>query len=288
VVLSDALKLETASSFRTAAQCQGRRRDGSLFLAQTWFSTYETPHGRRLAAIAVDLSDETREREEQNLRQLLDNNRIIAGAVSHEIRNVCSAISLVYANLRRMEGLTASEDFHALGSLVEALENIAATELQAKARPSLTPIDLHEVLNHLRIVIEPNWEEIDGHVQWEIAPSLPAVMAEPFGLTQAFLNLAQNSHRAVQSSRFRRLRIRAASVDGHVEICFEDSGPGVREPDRLFQPFQRGAAQAGLGLYVSRAILRSYGGDLRYEPRVNGCCFVIHLPAAVGKGATAA
>jgi C4-dicarboxylate-specific signal transduction histidine kinase len=63
-------------------------------------------------------------------------------------------------------------------------------------------------------------------------------------------------------------------------VRFEDSGPGVAEPDRLFAPFQPGANGAGLGLYVSRAILRSYGGDLKWEPRAAGSCFTIELEPA--------
>ena len=50
---------------------------------------------------------------------------------------------------------------------------------------------------------------------------------------------------------------------------FEDSGPGIAAPERLFQPFQQGAEGTGLGLYISRAVLRSYGGDLRFEPQSN-------------------
>ena len=47
---------------------------------------------------------------------------------------------------------------------------------------------------------------------------------------------------------------------------------------QVFRPFQRGAASSGLGLYVSRAIMRSFGGELSYEPRSAGCCFVVVLP----------
>jgi signal transduction histidine kinase len=54
-----------------------------------------------------------------------------------------------------------------------------------------------------------------------------------------------------------------------------DTGPGIPAPERLFEPFQPGADGAGLGLYVSRAMLRSYGGELRYEPQESGSCFVV-------------
>jgi signal transduction histidine kinase len=48
----------------------------------------------------------------------------------------------------------------------------------------------------------------------------------------------------------------------------------------LFEPFQQGATSTGLGLYLSRALLRSFGGDLRYDPTVPACSFVIDLTVA--------
>lgn len=284
-ILADALKLDSQEgSFRTAAQSRGRRIDGREFVAHTWFSTYRTPAGaRRLAAISVDYSEEVREREEQNLQQLLDNNRIIAAAVSHEIRNVCGAVSLVYSNLRRLGELGKNEDFQALGTLVATLERIAATELQSKAARKLGPVDLGELLSHLNIVIEPTWTDHDGTVSWKLPAKVPHVLAEPFGLMQAFLNLTQNSLRAVQDRPTKELSIETAAADGMVSIAFTDTGPGVRNPQRLFEPFQQGSDHVGLGLYVSRAILRSYGGDLRYEPSDGKCRFVAYLQAAGGR-----
>ena len=62
-----------------------------------------------------------------------------------------------------------------------------------------------------------------------------------------------------------------------------DTGPGVAHPDELFKPFQPGAHSVGLGLYISRAILRAHGGGLRYEPQERGSCFTVELwPAENG------
>jgi len=284
-VLRDALTLETrASGFRTAAQCTGRRITGVPFIAQVWFSIYEGAAGRRLAAIAVDSSEDVREREERNLRHVLDNNRIIAGAVSHEIRNICGAIAMVYANLHRDRGkfgaIADTEDFRALGSLVEGLGKIASSELQSKVKRAITPVSLREIMDDLRVVVEPAWLEREGKVIWEIPGDLPLVFAEPFGLTQAMLNLAQNSLRAVESRTRRELRIAAEIRNRQVAIIIEDSGPGIANTEHLFEPFQRDSEQVGLGLYVSRALLRSFGGDLRHEPDQRGCRFVAYLQSA--------
>jgi two-component system sensor kinase FixL len=283
-VLSDALQLDNPpEGFRTAAQCQGRRANGDIFLAHTWFSSYSAPEGTRLAAIIVDSSEEMRDREEQNLRLLATSNRITAAAVSHELRTLCGAISLVSSHLeeKRMDdarSLAHDEDFQGLANLVKGLEKLASLELHARAGDGdLEQVSLQRVLDDLRIVIESEWQGIDGVVRWCVPEKLPLVLADPHGLLQAFLNLAQNSHRAVQEGPVHELNISVVVQDSKALIRFQDSGPGIAFPERLFQPFQQAADGTGLGLYVSRAVVRSYGGELRFEPQAQGACFVIEL-----------
>jgi len=96
-------------------------------------------------------------------------------------------------------------------------------------------------------------------------------------LLPAFLTLLQNSHRAVLESPSRELNITVSVGDRNAIVRFQDSGPGVSAPERLFQPFQQGSDGTGLGLYISRAIVRSYGGELRFEPQSSGSCFEVEL-----------
>lgn len=284
-VLSDALQLENApEGFRTGAQCQGRRENGDIFLAHTWFSSYSAAEGMRLAAIVVDSSEEMRDREEQNLRLLLKSNRITAAAVSHELRTLCGAISLVSARLedkpmKDARTLGHDKDFHGLVNLVKGLEKLANLELRARSGEAgdFQEVPLQRALDDLRIVIESEWQGIDGVVRWRLPEKLPLVFADPHGLLQAFLNLAQNSHRAVQEGSLRELDIAVSLSEGKAVIRFQDSGPGIAFPEHLFQPFQHAADGTGLGLYVSRAVVRSYGGELRFVPQASGSCFVIEL-----------
>src|SRR5579872_339664 len=119
---------ETRQAFRTEMQCRGVREKGDVFLANVFFSAYATAIGPRLAALVVDASEELRDREEASLEQLMTGSRILVGAVSHEIRNVCGAIAVIYENLARSGGLQANKDFEALGALVETLSRIASWE----------------------------------------------------------------------------------------------------------------------------------------------------------------
>jgi signal transduction histidine kinase len=278
-LLADALAFDSGpEGLRTAAQCQGRRGNGEIFLAHCWFSSYVLPQGPRLAAIVVDSSEEMRDREEEGLRQLMRGNRIAAAAVSHEVRNLCGAIALLCANLGRKHRLVDDDDFQGLKSLVGGLERIASFELHGNVNEALSTVNLRDVLDDLRIVIEPDWREIGGTVQWHLPVDMPAVLGQGHGLLQAFLNLAQNSHRAVRECSTRQLSIEVTVEERMASVWFEDSGPGIAEPARLFEPFQTGADGTGLGLYVSRAVVRSYGGDLRFDPRASGARFRVEIP----------
>ena len=226
----------------------------------------------------VDSSEELREREEFSLHQVLAGSRLVVGAVSHEIRNVCGAISVVYANLSRNEALAQNEDFRALGDLVEGLARIATLELrQSAGTPELNGVDLHSVLDELRIVIEPAFRESGTVIRWELPDVLPLVWADRQNLLQVFLNLTKNSERAMRDEERKELTISTSVIGPRVVVWVRDTGPGISAPERLFQPFQRGAEATGLGLYLSRAFVKAFKGDLRYEPQPTGCCFAVEL-----------
>jgi signal transduction histidine kinase len=277
---------QTAQTFRTEMQCRGERENGEALLANVFFSTYSTAAGPRLAALVVDAADELRDREETSLEQLMTGSRILVGAVSHEVRNVCGAIAVIYENLVRNGGLRENRDFEALGALVETLNRIASLELKQTARSShVGAVDLAETLDDLRIVLEPYCQEADIEAHWDIPAGLPAVWADPHSLLQVLLNLTKNSQRALAGAATKRIDISARATGTMAAIRVTDSGPGIPSPAGLFQPFQKGAESTGLGLYLSRAFLRSFHGELRHDPAAPGCSFVIELELA-GAGET--
>src|SRR5438128_452948 len=90
--------------------------------------------------VVIHFKRSLRDQEEQNLRQLVKSNRIAAAAVSHEVRNLCGALSLLSSNLKDKHALDQDEDFQGLVNLIKGLEKIALLELSSR---------LHEMLKEV-------------------------------------------------------------------------------------------------------------------------------------------
>jgi two-component system sensor kinase FixL len=273
--------MSQSAGFRhTEMESTGRRNDGQIFRAHLWISTYPMGTGVRFAVISIDVSDELRDREEAGVDRLLANSRVLVGAVAHEIRNLCGAIAVAHTNLIKLPGVAESQDFRALGSLVEALRKLASAEVGPLSKNQLAAIPLSRVLDDLRIVIKPAFDDIGATISWELPPELPYIWADAQSLLQVFLNLTQNSCRAMKHTFTKTLTISCAAGKESAIVRISDTGVGVHYPERLFRPFQEGADAAGLGLYISRAIARSFGGDLKFESRKDGACFAVELTCA--------
>lgn len=270
---------QAARLTRTMVEASGRRRNGETFFGQAWVSAYRAASGPCLAVILLDVTEQVRDREEGGLKQLLSNSRIVAGAVSHELRNLAAAASVLYLNLVKTRGLTDNADFRALGTVVESVLKLASTELSDTSEDALEGLDVGELLQDLRAIVSPGLEEAGIAGEWEIHKGLPGVRVDRSGLLQVFLNLAKNSITALRGRPHARLRITAYGLEGAVVIRVSDNGPGIAAADRLFQPFQPGASSTGLGLFVSRAIIRTYGGELHQTQQRGECSFIVELPA---------
>ncbi|MCS4504918.1 Adaptive-response sensory-kinase SasA [wastewater metagenome] len=121
-------------------------------------------------------------------------------------------------------------------------------------------------------------------------PDVPDVRVATVQIHQVLVNLVRNAVEALAGMPEARRRLEvttARRADGRVEVTVMDTGPGipVRLRDALFEPFVSGGGEGmGLGLSVSRSIIRHHGGELRFEDRPGGgCLFSFDLPAAGGR-----
>ncbi len=278
-VFAAALRASQNQRVRTSTASWAKRADGTLFPVMTWFSTYTEGNESYLAGILVDVSEDVRERERENFRHIYYNNRLTASAVSHEVRNLCLALRVVASNLGRRPDLEATPDYSALTALIENLTRLSSFELRQSAMGGHGgKADIEAVIEQWRLIVEPDWLDIGGRITCEVGRQPMLAQADPHTFLQVLLNLSQNSLRAVQEVDERRLLVRAASDGRAVRIDFIDSGPGIADPTNLFQPFKEESCGTGLGLYISRNLVRRFAGELSFVPSEKGCYFQITLP----------
>jgi signal transduction histidine kinase len=116
-----------------------------------------------------------------------------------------------------------------------------------------------------------------------VAPQLPLLCVDPLQISMVLHNLLANAIDAIvqAGSEPREIRIEAAGEDGRVLISVQDSGPGLGMDDleEIFEPFVTSKPEGmGLGLAVSRSLVRAHGGDLTAVPGRGGARFVVTLP----------
>jgi signal transduction histidine kinase len=119
------------------------------------------------------------------------------------------------------------------------------------------------------------------------APGRVIVEIDPAWMQRVVTNLVDN---ALKYSRG-IVQIEIQPGDGDVEIAVRDHGRGISEHKRpnLFQRYYRPHAEdyasgLGLGLSISREIVRHHGGELRAEfPADGGSRFVVVLPLRPGR-----
>jgi CheY-like chemotaxis protein len=133
----------------------------------------------------------------------------------------------------------------------------------------------------------------------EIQAGLPAVFGDPHQLEQVFLNIINNALDAMtecaeegsEEDQERWLKVRVSSRENHVVIEFQDRGPGIKEPNRIFEPFyttKNVGKGTGLGLSICYGIIKEHGGEICARNAESGGAIIeIKLPQA-GRPAVAA
>ena len=103
-------------------------------------------------------------------------------------------------------------------------------------------------------------------VHLELSPDLPVTAADPHQLQQVFLNLVNNAVDAVlESASEGDLWVRTQIRGDRLTVEFTDSGPGVKEPSRVFDPFYTTkpvGKGTGLGLSICYGIVTEHGGTI--------------------------
>jgi signal transduction histidine kinase len=111
---------------------------------------------------------------------------------------------------------------------------------------------------------------------------LPRVLGNPNQLLQAFLQIVENAVDALQETGGGRLQVCLWREGNEVVVQFADNGPGLRDPERVFDPFYTTkpvGKGTGLGLSATYGVIQDHQGQITcYNRPEGGAAFEIRLP----------
>jgi len=272
------------------------RTVGTLYTAagRTPEATVESrflPAFASLLAVAIDRDELLREAlEAEALRRSDAVKTAVLRTVSHDLRSPLTAISAAASGLENPHLALDDDDRAALLETIRLesrrLDRLVGnlldlSRLQAgAARP--TP-ELWSVDELIGLALDELGA--DDRVAVELAPDLPPVRADAVQIQRALVNVLDNALR--YSPPDSRVSVTAETVNGGLVVRVEDEGPGIEtaELERIFEPFQRGAAAggrggSGLGLAIARGFAEANGARLWAEPSTSGAVLALALPTS--------
>ena len=122
-------------------------------------------------------------------------------------------------------------------------------------------------------------------IDLQLESVLPGVRGDGNQLMQVFFNIVNNGVDAMESHEGGVLTVKTARDRGNVIILFSDTGPGIKEPHRVFDPFYTTkpvGKGTGLGLSICFGIVQEHAGKIMcYNTQTGGAVFRVELPAVL-------
>jgi PAS domain S-box-containing protein len=198
-------------------------------------------------------------------------------ATSHACRRWLSADP---PNLERAK-ITLDRIIRDANSASEVVSRIRA--LFSQLGKSRSPANMTEVIADACRLMADELAIKNIRVETDFDRRLPQALVDPVQMEQVLINLICNAIDAmdttVNGQRVMRLRAALDGDDG-IRVEVQDSGPGIKEPDRAFEAFFTTKENGmGMGLAICRSIIESHNGRLwaiSNQPR--GTTLVFTLP----------
>ena len=221
----------------------------------------------------------------------------LLATVSHEIKTPLTGIRMVLHLLleersgplhaiQRLMISSANEDCERLLATLNTLLDLSRAENGA-THLSRVPMDLDASVARAAQLFASAAEARSIHISVEKdSESFPEVLADPIRLDEVINNLVSNAIKHSPEDKPIILRISKPDAE-HLRLCVIDQGAGIPESSqsRIFERFYRAPGQkvegVGLGLFISREIMRAHEGRIGLRERTDSLTeFYIDVPIA--------
>ncbi|HEY0622066.1 HAMP domain-containing sensor histidine kinase [Sphingomonas sp.] len=209
------------------------------------------------------------------LKRFVDERIQMLAAISHDLRTPLTRLRLL------AEYIEDADQRAQLRSNVAEMETMVADALafmrEEASHEPLGTVDLAALL----ISLADTHHDLGEEVLYE-GPDHLDIRCRPVAIRRAFANLIANGCKYGEA-----VHIVLAAEDGRVSVAFRDRGPGIAPEDaeRAFAPFVRletsrgrETGGTGLGLTISRDVIRSHGGEIGFEGGAGDFTVCVRLP----------
>ncbi len=238
-------------------------------------------HQYRLVSIQ-NIQSELEEQEMEAWQKLI---RVL----THEIMNSITPISSLSATVNQILAEKYNEqnklETEVLSDIISAIKTIHKRSeglihfvnnyrnLTKIPKPNFQIVNVNELFGRVKKLLEPDIEEKKITLKYFVEPVTLELTADPELLEQVLINLIVNAIQALINTPSPEIMLNAQIDDrGQVVMRVIDNGPGMSEQiqEKIFIPFfstkQEGS---GIGLSLSRQIIRAHGGNIRVSSKPN-------------------
>lgn len=220
-------------------------------------------------------------------------------AMSHELRTPLNAVIASSGLIRRATDgsgpahiFDAADHAHAAGrqlvSMIDTILDVARLEA-GRFDMSEDRVDLFKVIRACVNQSDASAAAAEVSLNVDLPERLPAVRGDERRLRQALHHLLSNAVKFTGAGGQVSISAQRDSINADLMLKVSDTGIGIAEIDldRVFEPFAYLDAEAnrrfpgtGLGLYLSRALMRAHDGELTLRSRAGeGTIGIMRIPA---------
>ena len=244
-------------------------------IAETFGRGLDAPELKSVGAYEIRQTSQAFNQMRTRIKRFLKQRTEMLAGVSHDLRTPLTRMKLQISLIKDKKAKSELElDINEMAAMLDSYVSFVKTE----SPESIENITINELIKDCIKNIDQNKYEVSIKEKNIIKTS-----ARPIQLKRAFQNIIDNSKRYSK-----KIFISIDSDNDECVIEFHDNGPGIPKEnyEDVFKPFftldpsrNKLKGESGLGLTITRDIIRSHGGEIKLsQSNLGGLNFTVFLP----------
>ena len=267
-------------------------REGELMQLAVLATEFRLKNDRYKLVSIQDIKQELEEQELDSWQKLI---RVLTHEIMNSVTPVSSLSSAINEMLvddkgrRRLVAGLEKEDQEDMYSSLETIEERSKgllkfvgdyKNLTRLPRPHFEDLDVGSLISHVQQLFKKDMDR--QHIQFSLVnPSQDlSICADSQMIQQVLINLVQNAMEALKGKNIKKIKVSVFRQSNKTFIRIYDNGPVIdpENADKVFIPFFTTRKKgSGIGLSLSKQIMRLHKGNIHFQSDNNGTTFTLEF-----------